>query len=443
MRYSPKSSHVLNRRRVGRNGIDDPCPSWKRLGMSPISKKRKVFIALSIVVLYHPPLVDESSHLAPLVWGEPTHSSMNATWTHLLWIPNPTSRIFLITCPFVCWLLGGSFLRTASCSPSSTNYPPKNLLKQCHSGWEVHVTLSRAEIIVRPTHTQEVLGDKGPRIRGLTTLINKESNSVGHGGTICGQGSPRGLSEVARCETLRCKLLSGLAVRRYSFPRMFFRGETDELTVVLLTVFFDLLGSLVQRGARLLFQENFVPLVQSPWKSSMDDTLWSTITAPINSLTNLSASVNVFCFRSVILGIGRFITFSFVKASSASSWQSFATNCPAEMARYLFLTLFSSLSPRRLMRTRWGATECWCQSSSSWCPACCSWAARLWSTWLWVSAGGIAAAPDLHVENSGVNGKWCYHICSSVLRFWIESKYLSSMDFGQLQSPRASFDSGS
>jgi ribosomal protein S3 len=35
------------------------------------------------------------------------------------------------------------------------------------------VTHARTEIIIRATHTQEVLGEKGRRIRELTSLVQK------------------------------------------------------------------------------------------------------------------------------------------------------------------------------------------------------------------------------------------------------------------------------
>ena len=67
----------------------------------------------------------------------------------------------------------------------------------------------------------------------------------------------RGLSAVAQCESLRYKLLAGLAVRRYT------PSENSILIIVLVMVFFDLLWNRVQRVVKLLFPENFVLLVQS------------------------------------------------------------------------------------------------------------------------------------------------------------------------------------
>ena len=44
---------------------------------------------------------------------------------------------------------------------------------QSYSGVEVRVTPTRTEIIILATRTQQVLGEKGRRIRELTTLVQK------------------------------------------------------------------------------------------------------------------------------------------------------------------------------------------------------------------------------------------------------------------------------
>jgi small subunit ribosomal protein S3e len=49
----------------------------------------------------------------------------------------------------------------------------RELSSEGYSGCEVRVTHARTEIIIRATHTQEVLGEKGRRIRELTSLIQK------------------------------------------------------------------------------------------------------------------------------------------------------------------------------------------------------------------------------------------------------------------------------
>merc|ERR1711906_88173 len=64
----------------------------------------------------------------------------------------------------------------------------RELAEDGYSGVEVRQTPARHEIIIRATRTQEVLGEKGRRIRELTAVV--------------------------QAEALKFKLLGGLAVRR-------------------------------------------------------------------------------------------------------------------------------------------------------------------------------------------------------------------------------------
>ncbi|KAJ6578215.1 ribosomal protein S3 [Mycena capillaripes] len=88
-------------------------------------------------------------------------------------------------------------------------------LPEGYSSCDVHVTSTCAEIIIRATHTQEVLDEMGRRIRELTALIQKcfkfPENSLE---LYAEKVQYRGLSAIAQCESLRYKLLSGLAVCR-------------------------------------------------------------------------------------------------------------------------------------------------------------------------------------------------------------------------------------
>jgi len=84
-----------------------------------------------------------------------------------------------------------------------------------YSGVEVRVTPMRTEIIIRATRTQAVLGDKGRRIRELTSLVQKRFNfPEGNVELFAERVENRGLCAVAQCESLRYKLLGGLAARR-------------------------------------------------------------------------------------------------------------------------------------------------------------------------------------------------------------------------------------
>jgi len=84
-----------------------------------------------------------------------------------------------------------------------------------YSGVEVRVTPVRTEIIIRATRTQSVLGEKGRRIRELTSLVQKRFNFPENNVELYAERvSNRALSAVSQAESLRFKLLGGLAVRR-------------------------------------------------------------------------------------------------------------------------------------------------------------------------------------------------------------------------------------
>jgi len=90
-----------------------------------------------------------------------------------------------------------------------------------YAGVEVRVTPLRTEIIIRATRTQNVLGDKGRRIRELTSLVQKRFNfPEGNVELYAERVQNRALSAIAQAESLRFKLLGGLAVRRACYGVM-------------------------------------------------------------------------------------------------------------------------------------------------------------------------------------------------------------------------------
>jgi small subunit ribosomal protein S3e len=91
----------------------------------------------------------------------------------------------------------------------------RELAEDGYSGVEVRVTPTRTEIIILATQTQNVLGEKGRRIRELTSLVQKRFNFEKDAVELYAEKvANRGLSAIAQCESLRYKLLGGLAVRR-------------------------------------------------------------------------------------------------------------------------------------------------------------------------------------------------------------------------------------
>ncbi|KAM7476076.1 hypothetical protein LguiB_023319 [Lonicera macranthoides] len=89
------------------------------------------------------------------------------------------------------------------------------LAEDGYSGVEVRVTPMRTEIIIRATRTQNVLGEKGRRIRELTSVVQKRFNFPEKSVELYAEKvSNRGLCAIAQAESLRYKLLGGLPVRR-------------------------------------------------------------------------------------------------------------------------------------------------------------------------------------------------------------------------------------
>jgi small subunit ribosomal protein S3e len=106
-----------------------------------------------------------------------------------------------------------TFARSLAPSPSANS--SRELAEEGYSGCEVRVTHARTEIIIRATHTQDVLGDKGRRIRELKALIEKRFKFPENSLELYAEKVQfRGLSAAAQAESLRYKLLGGLAMRR-------------------------------------------------------------------------------------------------------------------------------------------------------------------------------------------------------------------------------------
>ena len=91
----------------------------------------------------------------------------------------------------------------------------EELAEDGYSGVEVRVTPTRTEIIIMATRTQNVLGEKGRRIKELTSAVQKRFNfPEGSVELYAEKVATRGLCAIAQAESLRYKLIGGLAVRR-------------------------------------------------------------------------------------------------------------------------------------------------------------------------------------------------------------------------------------
>merc|ERR1711934_831777 len=87
--------------------------------------------------------------------------------------------------------------------------------------------MGKTEIIIMATRTQNVLGDKGRRIHELTAVIEKRFNFPENTVELYAEKvATRGLCAIAQAESLRYKLIGGLAVRRACYGVLRFIMES-------------------------------------------------------------------------------------------------------------------------------------------------------------------------------------------------------------------------
>merc|ERR1740123_2610011 len=127
----------------------------------------------------------------------------------------------------------------------------------------VRVTPIRTEIIIRATRTREVLGEKGRRIRELTAVVQKRfgfpENSVE---LFAERVENRASCAMAQAESLRYKLLGGLAVRRacYGVLRFIMENGATGVKVVIS-------GKLrAQRAKAMKFKDGYLISTGEPKK---------------------------------------------------------------------------------------------------------------------------------------------------------------------------------
>ncbi|KAI3501966.1 hypothetical protein L1887_29995 [Cichorium endivia] len=143
----------------------------------------------------------------------------------------------------------------------------RELAEDGYSGVEVRVTPMRTEIIIRATRTQNVLGEKGRRIRELTSLVQKRfkfpENSVE---LYAERVNNRGLCAIAQAESLRYKLLGGLAVRRACYGVLRFVMENGAKGCEVIVS-----GKLrAQRAKSMKFKDGYMVSSGQPVKEYID-----------------------------------------------------------------------------------------------------------------------------------------------------------------------------
>merc|ERR1712167_200386 len=143
----------------------------------------------------------------------------------------------------------------------------RELAEDGYSGVEVRQTPARHEIIIRATRTQNVLGEKGRRIRELTAVVQKCFNfPQGSVELYAEKVLNRGLCAVAQAESLRFKLLGGLAVRRACYGVLRFVMESGALGCEVIVS-----GKLrAQRAKAMKFSDGYMIKAGNPCRDFID-----------------------------------------------------------------------------------------------------------------------------------------------------------------------------
>merc|ERR1712127_714551 len=143
----------------------------------------------------------------------------------------------------------------------------RELAEDGYSGVEIRQTPMKTDIVIRATRTQNVLGEKGRRIRELTSLVQKRFNfPEGSVELYAEKVLNRGLCSVAQAESLRYKLLGGLAVRRACYGVLRFIMESGALGCEVIVS-----GKLrAQRAKSMKFSDGYMIKAGNPCRDFID-----------------------------------------------------------------------------------------------------------------------------------------------------------------------------
>jgi len=147
-------------------------------------------------------------------------------------------------------------------------YLSTELAEDGYAGVEVRVTPMRTEIIIRATRTQNVLGEKGRRIRELTSLVQKRFGFAKDSVELYAERvKNKSLCAIAQCESVRHKLLEGLAARRACYSVLRFAMEGGAMGVEIIVT-----GKLnAQRAKVMKFKDGFLISTGQPKKTFISE----------------------------------------------------------------------------------------------------------------------------------------------------------------------------
>lgn len=104
----------------------------------------------------------------------------------------------------------------------------RELPEEGYAGVEVRVGPSKTEVRIRATRPQNVIGEKSRRILELTALVQKRFSLPEDSIALYAEKiNNRGLCAIAQAESLRYKLLQGIAVRRACYGVLRFVMESN------------------------------------------------------------------------------------------------------------------------------------------------------------------------------------------------------------------------
>lgn len=139
-----------------------------------------------------------------------------------------------------------------------------------YSGVEVRVTPLKTEIVIKATRTQNVLGEKGRRIKELTSLVQKRFNFPPETVDLFAERvSNRALSAISQAESLRYKLIGGLAVRRACYGVLRYIMENGARGVEVIVS-----GKLrAQRAKSMIFRDGYMIKSGNPVNHYIDEAI--------------------------------------------------------------------------------------------------------------------------------------------------------------------------
>ena len=132
-----------------------------------------------------------------------------------------------------------------------------------YAGVEVRKTPNRTEIIILATRTQEVVGEKGRRIRELTGLVKQRFGFKDNVELFAEKVANRGLCAMAQCESIRYKLLGGLAVRRLAPKKKRKKNKNQQPRPPLCSLLYQLLSTVHVCPASLTCVVSFLLIAPS------------------------------------------------------------------------------------------------------------------------------------------------------------------------------------